>query len=146
MIFSKEQLFSDGQEVTATAVSTNVIDLGATGTVLNAPAALVRDIGKGRPIPIVVSLDADADDAADTLVVTLEMDTVENFASATVVATGATLTGGSAGDSISLHFIPEGLNERYMRLNYTVTGATPSYTLTSGIVLADQTNDAGPGV
>ena len=43
MLLSSEQTFSDAQALTATAVSTNIIDLGPTGTVLNAPAALVRD-------------------------------------------------------------------------------------------------------
>jgi hypothetical protein len=42
---SEQQLFSDSQALTQTAVSTNIIDLGATGTVTGGAAALVRDIG-----------------------------------------------------------------------------------------------------
>ena len=40
MILSKEQEFSDAQTVTATAASTNLIDLGATGTVVGGAAAI----------------------------------------------------------------------------------------------------------
>lgn len=139
MLFSAEQTFSESQVVTADAASTNIIDLGATGTVLGAPAAQVRDVGKGRPIPIVVQLVADATGTSPTLDVTLEVDTVENFASPTIVARSEQLAGGSAGDRISLFWLPEGTNQRYLRLNYDTGGTSPSYTLTAGIVMADQT-------
>lgn len=140
MIFSKEQLFSDGQALTATAASTNVIDLGATGTVLGAPAAITRDIGPGRPIHVVVSLDVDSGGTSPTLDVALQVDTVENFASPTTVDTSTQLAGGSEGDRVDLYFIPEGTNQRYLRLNYTLGGTSPTYTVHAGIVLADQTN------
>lgn len=145
MIFSAENIFSDDQNLTATGASTNVIDLGATGTVLDAPAALVRDIGKGKPIPIVIQLTADAGGTTPTLDVDLEVDTVENFASATVVQSAVQVAGGLAGDRVTIYWVPEGTNERYMRLNYTLGGTAPDYTLTAGIVLADQTNNTVPG-
>ena len=56
MILSAQQIFSDDQAVTATAISTNVIDLGAPGTPYDAAAALNQDIGKGCPIPVLVQL------------------------------------------------------------------------------------------
>lgn len=140
MIFSKQLMFSEAQAVTTTAGSTNVVDLGATGTVLGAPAALVRDIGKGRPIPIYVQLDDDADDPADTLDVTVEVDSVENFASPKTVGAAVSITGGAEGDRVALHYVPRGADERYLRLKYTVSGDTPAYVITAGIVLADQTN------
>lgn len=139
MIFSANQMFSDGQVVTVDAASTNVIDLGATGTVLGAPAALTRDIGKGRPIQIVVQLDIAATGTTPTLIVELQVDTVENFASPTTVARTVQLAGGAAGARLALYYVPEGTNERYLRLYYDVGGTTPSYQLTAGIVLADQT-------
>lgn len=141
MIFSKEQRFSEGQNLTSTGASTNLIDLGATGTVLGAPGALVRDIGKGKRIDIVVQLAAASAGTSPTLDVTLEMDDNVGFASATVVATAEQIAGGADGDRVNLSWIPEGTNERYIRLNYTLGGTSPDYTLDSGIVLADQTND-----
>ena len=46
MIFDKTLQFSDQQAITATAVSTNVIDLLPTGTVYGHAAALLRDLGQ----------------------------------------------------------------------------------------------------
>ena len=141
MIFSAEQRFSEGQNLTATGGSTNLIDLGAPGTVLGAPAALPQDIGKGRPIPIVVQLAADSAGTSPTIVVTLENDNDVAFGSATTVATATLVAGDLDGDRINLQWIPEGTAERYLRLLYTLAGTSPDYTLDAGIVLADQTND-----
>lgn len=146
MLMSNQQLFSDSQALTTTAASTNVIDLGATGTVLDAPAALVRDIGKGKPIPIFVRLDVDSGGTNPTLTVAVQIDTVENFASATTVVTSETLTGGSAGDEVYVEvYLPEGVNERYLRLNYTLAGTSPTYTVTAGVVMAKSSNTTVPG-
>lgn len=139
MITSKQQTFSDGQVVTADAASTNVIDLGAPGTVLGAPAALVRNIGKGRPVPIYAQLDADASGTTPTLTVLLQVDNDVAFGSAKVVARSEVISGGGEGDRISLYAVNERADERYMRLFYVVSGTTPSYTISAGIPLADQT-------
>lgn len=136
MILSKNQMFSDGQNLTATGVSTNVIDLGAPGTVKGAPAAIKRDIGKGRPVKITIRLDADAGGASPTLDVVVQKDTVENFASAEVVATGTQIAGGSQGDEVDIYLLPEQCDQRYLRLSYTLGGTSPDYTITAGIVLA----------
>lgn len=141
MILSAEQTFSESQNLTASGPSTNVIDLGAPGTVLGGPAALVRDIGKGRPIPIMVQLTAAAGGTSPTLVVALQMDTTSAFSSATTVATTATIAGGSAGQRVPLYVLPEGITERYIRLYYTLGGTSPDYTLDAFIAAADQSND-----
>lgn len=135
MILSEQQLFSDGQVATATAASTNIIDLGATGTVLKGSTALTRDIGKGRPIPIVVEVTA-ASGTSPTLDVAVQMDTVENFASPTAV--GPAPTQMTAAGRVTLYVLPEQITERYLRLNYTIGGTSPSFTIDAGIVLADQ--------
>ena len=141
MMLSAEQIFSDGQTVTTSAASTNIIDLGATGTVLGAPAALVRDIGPGTPVEFIVQLDIAATGTSPTLDVAVQIDDNSGFSSATTVASSEQLAGGAAGDRIQLNCtLPEGTNERYLRLNYTTGGTTPSYQLTAGIVAADQTN------
>lgn len=145
MIFSAENIFSDDQALTATAVSTNVIDLGATGTVLKGPAALVRDIGKGRPIEIVIQLTVDSGGTSPTLDVDLQVDDNVGFASATIVQSSTQIAGGVAGDRVSIYYIPEGTNEQYLRLNYTLGGTSPTYTVTAGIVAGDQTNETVAG-
>lgn len=141
MILSAENIFSDGQALTATAASTNIIDLGAPGTVLNGPKALTRDIGKGRPIEITVQLDVDSGGTSPTLDVNLEVATDVAFTSPKVVESAQQLAGGSAGARVGLYYILEGADLRYMRLNYTLGGTSPTYTVTAGVVGADQTND-----
>jgi len=145
MLSSNELTFSDGQAVSSSGASTNVVDLGATGTVLGAPAALVRDIGKGQRIDILVQLDEDAGGTSPTLDVALQVDSVENFATPKTVAVAPQIAGGSAGDRVALYWIPEGTDERYLRLNYTLGGTSPEYTITAMVVAADQTNDTVPG-
>ena len=141
MLMSAEQTFSNAQALTATAASTNIIDLGAPGTPLGAPAALVRDIAKGEPVPIIVQLDVAAGGTSPTLIVAVQVDTVSNFASPTTVDTSETKSGGAAGDRIVLNaYLPEGTNQRYLRLNYTLGGTSPTYTVTSAIVAADQSS------
>jgi len=56
MLLDKQALFSDDQAITATAASTNYMNLGATDTVPGAPAALVRDIGGANAIEILVQV------------------------------------------------------------------------------------------
>lgn len=143
MMLSAEQIFSDSQALSGTGAdpSTNIIDLGATGTVLGAPAALVRDIGPGTPVEFIVQLDVAAGGTSPVLDVDVEIDTTDAFGSATIVASSQQHVAGAAGDRIQLNCtLPEGTNERYLRLNYTLGGTAPTYTVTAGIVAADQTN------
>ena len=144
MILSKQQAFSESQALTASAASTNILDLGAPGTVLGAPAALARDIGKSA-IPILVQLDAAAGGTSPTITVTVQTDDNAAFSSATTVFTTQAKAGGAAGDRIELYLLPELVKERYVRLFYTLAGTSPTYTVTAVIVLADQTNDTVPG-
>src|SRR3546814_20071671 len=66
MYLDKENEFSDAQAVTATAISENVIDLGATNT--------LKDIGAGEEVWQVVRTRTAATDATSdaTLAVSLE--------------------------------------------------------------------------
>lgn len=139
MILDTQNLFSDDQALTATAVSTNVIDLGAGGTPAIGSSALGRQIGLGEPVEILIQLVVDSGGTSPTLDVDLQQDTVENFASATVIASAPQIAGGSAGDRASINWVPKEQSERYLRLNYTLGGTTPTYTVTSGVVLGTQT-------
>ena len=56
MIFDRTLLFSNAQAITADAASTDIVDLGATGTVYGAAAALNRDIGKGEEVALNVQV------------------------------------------------------------------------------------------
>lgn len=139
MIFDDTNLFSDDQNVTSTGASTNVIDLGSTGTPVGGAAALTRDIGKGKPIPIVIQLTKDASGTSPTLDVKVQEST--DNSTWTDVASAAQISGGTAGDKASIHYVPRGVDSRYVRLHYTVGGTSPDYTITAGFVMGDQSND-----
>lgn len=146
MLTSEQQLFSDAQAVTTSAASTNLIDLGATGTVLCAPAALVRDIAKGKPIPIYVRHLVAAGGTSPTFQVQVQIDTDSGFGSATTVATSESVAGAAAGQEQYVDvYLPEGTNERYLRLNYVTGGTTPTHTVEAGIVMAKSSNPTVPG-
>lgn len=131
MILDEQTLFSDAQVVNANAASTNVIDLGVN-----------KDLGKGIPIPVLIQLVADSTGTSPTLQVDLEVDDNEAMASAKVVQS-ASIAGGVAGDRIPPMYLPEGVDERYCRLNFTVGGTTPVFTVTAGLTMANQTNMTG---
>ena len=127
MMLDAQHLFSDAQALTATAASTNLIDLGAD-----------RDIGKGEPMAVVICVDVAADftTANETYQIDLETDDNSSFSSATVIArripvvTASAATNGLAAGKILVIPVPHD-NERYLRLNYTLGGTTPTVTLTS---------------
>lgn len=137
MIFDLQTLLSNAQAITATAPSTNVIDLGPIN------AGFSRDVGKGNDIPIrlqvveafnnLTSLQIDlqvADDAAFTQNVT------------TVWTSGALLLAVLAAGYVSiLEDVPRRTNRRFMRFNYTVTGVAPTTgKITAGITMGNQSN------
>lgn len=140
MIMDRSLLFSDGQAITATAASTNLVDLGATGTPYGG-TAIVRNIGHGRPVPIVVTV-TQTFDALTSLTITLETDDNASFSSATTAWTSPAYTLAqlaTGAKHLMPDFIPTSINERYMRLKYTVGGSNPTVgKITAGVVMARQ--------
>lgn len=138
MIFDQTTLLSDAQEITASAASTNVIDL--------APIAsnIVRDIGKGVQIPLRIQVVEDFDAAgAATLTVSLEVDSVENFASPKTVwsSPAMALADLVAGKVVVPEYITRGTDERYMRLYYAVaTGPMTAGKIVAGVTMGNQSN------
>jgi len=143
MIMDASLLFSDGQAVTATAASTNVIDLGATGTIFGASSAVVRDIGAGSRVPLVITV-TESFNNLTSIIVTIETDDNSSFSSATTVWTSPTYTLAQLATGAKYllpDMFPVGVNERYVRLKYTLAGTTPTTgKITAGVVLARQTN------
>ncbi|BAQ16917.1 Bbp16 family capsid cement protein [Methyloceanibacter caenitepidi] len=146
MILSKQQMLSEEQAITATARSTNVIALGSPGTVLGAPAALVRDIGKGNLLPLFIQVDEDFDNLT-SLDVAIQTDDDVAFGSAkTVLSMNFLLASLVAGFRSPIVNVPVGVDEDYLSLLYTVNGTNPTAgKITAGIAAAVQTNDTVPG-
>lgn len=139
MIFDQTTLFSDAQAITATAYSTNIIDLGAMDP------TQARDVGKGKKIPLLVQVVETFDSAADdeTLTITLRLDSTETMTPDKTIALGAfpiaTLV---EGFQIPFDVVPKGVNLRYAALHYAVSGSG-NFTagkITAGIVMGVQTN------
>lgn len=149
MIFSAQQDFSVDQAITASAASSNVIDLGAPGTVLNAPYPLNRDIGRGTPIPLLVQVTANfatltslkvAIQSSDTEAFGGQVDTVLESEAIPV----AQLV---AGYQFPIQFIPKGVKHRYVRLFYTIAGSSATAgTVSAGITMGNQDTSVGGGV
>lgn len=138
MILSKQDLFSDAQAVTATAASTNLIDLGAQGTVVGQSAALAYDHGQGTYIPLLIQV-VETFATLTSLTVTVEMDDNAAFSSATTIATTQAVAAATlvAGYVFQITAIPIRTTERYIRLKYTVAGSDATAgKITAGIVAA----------
>jgi hypothetical protein len=143
MILSAQQNFSDAQNVPLSSsglVSTNVIDLGAPGTVRGGPAALIRDIGPGQPVAI--SINAIAAVGGTTLTVSVIQSTAANMSAPDVLLTGRTQTLASPagkGYSFNLNFLPDQITKRYLALTYT-SSAAGACTVDAGITAGKQSN------
>jgi hypothetical protein len=93
MLLDKQSLFSDNQSLVAAAgaiLSDNSIDVGAAGTI---PAAFQsrgtapRDVGKGRPVLVLVEVTEEFDSAGDAMTLKVELVTADNAALTTNLVT-----------------------------------------------------------
>ena len=132
MILDRENLVSDDQAVTATAASTDVIDLGGANS---------GDMAPGEPLNLFCQV-SEADFAGGTsIAVSVRTDTVANMASPTVLFSTPAIPVASlvAGYKFALGSLPEGA-ERYLDFNYTVVGTMSAGKLTGGIAPSVQSN------
>ena len=142
MILSAQQLFSDDQAITASADSTNVIDLGVAATPYGAAAALNADVGKGAKVPLLIQVTADFDNLT-----TLEIKVSTGATTAlgtTIISKVVALADLVAGYQFPVNVLPEQLTERYLGIEYVVVGTAPTAgTVTAGISMGNQQNVTG---
>lgn len=138
MILSAQLLFSDDQAITATAVSTNVVDLGVPGTPFGGNQ-LNQDIGKGTPIPLLVQVTEDFNNAT-SVTVTVEVSAAAAMTSPVVLATETILLADLvAGKQTHVQFVPKDADLRYLGVRYTVAGTAPTTgKFTAGISAGNQ--------
>lgn len=123
MILDNENKLSDAQAFTATAVSTNAVDLGLAN----------NQAGTGEEIGIAVNVEVAADftSANETYEFQAVSDDAAALSSTTLLASitiaAATLI---AGYSFFIP-IPPGVSERYIGLRLVLAGTTPSITLSA---------------
>ncbi|WP_417825325.1 Bbp16 family capsid cement protein [Thalassospira povalilytica] len=134
MLFDAENLFSDAQAVTATAASTNVIDLGSAGD----------DYGPGNPVPLLIQVvETFTAGGSATLTIALQLDSTETFTpdKSIPIASAVPVADLVAGKRFHWNYLPEGVDLQYARLHYTVaTGPMTAGKITAGLVAAIQTN------
>lgn len=129
MLFDAKLLMSNAQAITASAVSTDTIDRGDT-----------KDVGRAGDIPLVIQV-VEAFNTLTSLTIELQADDNFGFNSPRslylVVVPLADLKLGYQTPVITL---PQ-KTERYLRINYTVTGTVPTLgKVTAGVVAGVQTN------
>lgn len=146
MIYDMTLLLGEGQAITADAASTNVIDLGATGTPFGSNQALTRDIGVGVPVPLSVRVVETFNNLTSLQV---QVQTSPDNATWTMIEGGAVVPLASlvAGYQFDVPYtFPQGTKARYVRLFYDITGTAPTTgKITAGAVAARQTNKSYGG-
>lgn len=145
MILSAQQLFSDDQAITATAISENVIDLGAPQTPYGAAAALNQDIGKGAKIPLTVIV-TEAFATLTSLTITVEVSAAAGLTSPKVLFTSPAIAAADliVGKEITIGYLPREADLRYLGLRYTVGGSNATAgKITAGISMGNQDNKTG---
>lgn len=133
MILDYENLFSNDQAITVTAAPTNVIDLGDDDSAVQA----LNQKGELDVFCQVTTAFA----GGTSLQVALQSDDDEAFGSATTIMTSAAIATASlvAGYQFKFGKLPR-INERYIRLYYTVVGTMSAGKVVAGLVLDTQTN------
>lgn len=128
MLIDAHNLFSNAQALTATAASTNYMDLGPLAT-----GNLQRNLGVGENIYFVSIVTTAFTDASSnsTITVTLEVDDNTSFSTPTTAQTIGIFAALSAvGTRLVARLQPDAINERYLQVKYTTTNGD----LTTGAV------------
>lgn len=135
MIIDSRLEFSDGQAVSASAASTNYIDLSVVGDAINELFLVV-----------IVDTASDSADDGETVTAKLQSDDNASFSSAKDETAAVSCAQIDAGTTVLVTRIPRGL-QRYVRMYYTVGGTALSVNPAVTAFLTDnpQANDMSNG-
>jgi hypothetical protein len=146
MYVDAQNLFSDAQAVTSTAVSTNVIDLIGNTAYLNNGGStfpnLTKNLGVGEDLYLVIQTQTTCTDSGSDATVTFSLESDDNtgLSSATVHYTTGALAFAAyatAGTTVVATKLPSGSYQRYLGVRYTVASGP----LTAGAFDAFLTTD-----
>lgn len=129
MLFDAKLLMSDDQAITATAASTDSIDTGNS-----------KDYGRAGNVPLLVQV-TEGFNNLTSLTIDVQTDADSAFGSpVTLHSTVVPLASLVAGYQLPVITLAQKC-ERYLRVNYTVTGTAPTTgKVTAGIVAGVQGN------
>lgn len=127
MILDKTLTFSENQAITATAISTNVIEFPDNGTVIYEAAAIPRNLGPGNELPLLIQV-TESFNTLTSLTITLESSAAAGLTSSTVHWTSGAIPLASlvAGYKAKIRIMPDGVLGKYLGLRYTVAGTDPT--------------------
>lgn len=136
MIFDKQAILSEEQAITATAVSTNVLDLGAMGFAAYNNIQLVQN-DKGHKVPFLVMVN-ESFDLLTSLTINFQYATDEAFTSpVNVLSVSVPLAQLAQGYILPVERLPRGIKGRYFRLQYVVVGTNPTEGKITAAVVAE---------
>lgn len=138
MILSAQALFSEDQAITASAVSTNVMDLQATGTEAGKSAALARKLDPLQDIPLLIQVTENFA-TLTSLTVTFRQSDNADLSSSDDLVSSAAIPAASlvAGYVFPILRFPPNITKRYVGIYYTVAGSNA----TAGKVTAGVANN-----
>lgn len=131
-ILDNELTFSNAQAVTATAASTNVVDLGVD-----------RDIGVGEPVFFAVQVGATFT-GLTTLTVALQT-SADNSTWTTLYQSAAIPVASLTEGAQPVRVVVPSSTKRYLRVNYTVAGTGTAGNVTASLLLGPDGYRAYPG-
>lgn len=138
MILDKQNLFSDRQSlIPATPIlSTNTIDLGATGVSPILGQLPARDVGQGEPLDLLVQVVETATGGTSVVAAVIQADDAALSSNVEVLAQSGVVPLASlvAGYQFRVGFVPHGVTKRYLGVRYTTVGTFTAGLVTAGIV------------
>lgn len=126
MRLDSQAIFSDAQEITTSAASTNVVEISK-------PNGKLSEVAFGHDIPLLIQV---VEDFAGLTSLKVGVQTSDNEAFSspeTLVESTLLLADLKAGKKFPIKSVPAG-NKGYMRLYYTVAGTATAGKITAGIV------------
>ena len=151
MILDLQNLCSDAQAVTATAVSTNAIDLWGAAAIATVPgpagttgvtSSVINDVGRGETIEAFCQVGTANFTGGTSMQAQLITSAAAALTGPTVLSETAVIALAAlvAGYQFRFGTIPQGVAQRYLGFNYIVVGTMATGTITAGFVLDRQTN------
>lgn len=141
MLLDRQTQFSNRQAITASAASTDHINLQPKGKRPHSGGGVWTDIGIGNTIPLLVQV-TDNFTGGTSVAVSVQTDDNPSFSSPKTVLQTAAIPVADlrAGYRFALDEFPTGTDEQYVRLYYTVVGTPTAGTITASAVAAVQYN------
>lgn len=136
MILDNSLKLSENQAITVTAASPNQLDMGKMGTTAYMPVVLRQHLGRGACVPFLIQVTEDFA-TLTSLTVQLRQSASSNMASPTVLLEQTVPVALlKAGFIFNIDKLPAEVTQRYLDVNYIVTGTTATAGKVSAMIVA----------